>query len=67
VSSTPGSLSLTHQFESVLSSIYKQVDLDGNGTLSRTEFNLFNWRTSGEEVQVLDDDAHQIFLKNNLK
>jgi len=29
-----------------------QVDLDSNGTLSREEFNLFNWRTSGEEVQV---------------
>jgi hypothetical protein len=26
------------------------VDLDGNGLLSREEFNLFNWRTSGEQV-----------------
>ena len=26
--------------------------MDSNGTLSREEFNLFNWRTSGEEVQV---------------
>ena len=26
--------------------------LDESGGLSRQEFNLFNWRTSGEEVQV---------------
>ena len=25
-------------------------DLDGNGTLNREEFNLYNLRTSGEEV-----------------
>ena len=24
--------------------------MDENGTLSREEFNLFNWRTSGEQV-----------------
>ena len=41
--------------------LYKQVDLDGNGTLSRTEFNLFNWRTSGEEVQ---DDEWQVVKDN---
>ena len=37
------------------------MDLDGNGTLSRTEFNLFNWRTSGEEVQ---DDEWQVVRDN---
>eukprot|EP00095_Tigriopus_kingsejongensis_P005018 maker-scaffold139_size317827-snap-gene-1.26 protein:Tk05018 transcript:maker-scaffold139_size317827-snap-gene-1.26-mRNA-1 annotation:"ef-hand calcium-binding domain-containing protein 7-like isoform x1" len=47
----PGSLKLTQEFREVLSEIYHQVDLDSNGTLSRVEFNLFNWRTSGEEVQ----------------
>ena len=26
------------------------MDLDNSGSLSRAEFNLFNWRTSGEEV-----------------
>ena len=41
--------------------LYRQVDLDGNGTLSRTEFNLFNWRTSGEEVQ---DDEWQVVKDN---
>ena len=45
-------LQLSREFSDVLTKIYHQVDLDGNGTLSRTEFNLFNWRTSGEEVQV---------------
>ena len=54
-------MSLTPQFEAVLANIYDQVDLDGNGTLSRTEFNLFNWRTSGEEVQ---DDEWQVVRDN---
>ena len=45
-------LHLSREFSAVLSKIYHQIDLDCNGTLSRTEFNLFNWRTSGEEVQV---------------
>ena len=48
---------LTKDFAQVLKDIYHQVDLDGNGTLSRTEFNLFNWRTSGEEVQVISTQA----------
>lgn len=43
---------LTPDFRRVLGQVFRQVDLDGSGTLSRTEFNLFNWRTSGEEVQV---------------
>jgi hypothetical protein len=38
-----------------------EVDLDGNGLLSRDEFNLFNWRTSGEQVgQVLKGQYHCI-------
>lgn len=45
-------MELGPEFRKVLQKIFDQVDLDGNGTLSRTEFNLFNWRTSGEEVQV---------------
>lgn len=41
---------LTREFREVLEDIYTRVDLDASGTLSRAEFNLFNWRTSGEEV-----------------
>lgn len=58
---TKGKLKLTSEFKAVLSEIYHQVDLDGNGTLSRTEFNLFNWRTSGEEVQ---DEEWQVVVEN---
>jgi len=41
---------LSKQFREVLQDIYDRVDLDNSGSLSRAEFNLFNWRTSGEEV-----------------
>jgi len=41
---------LSKQFREVLQDIYDRVDLDNSGSLSRSEFNLFNWRTSGEEV-----------------
>ena len=34
----------------VLEDIFDYSDLDGNGLMSRKEFNLFNIRTSGEEV-----------------
>ena len=43
---------LSAKFRGILTDIYNQIDLDGSGGLSREEFNLFNWRTSGEEVQV---------------
>lgn len=43
---------LSDKFRNALATIFRQVDLDGSGGLSRQEFNLFNWRTSGEEVQV---------------
>ena len=32
-------------------------DLDGNGMMSRSEFNFFNLRTSGEEVQDTEWDV----------
>ena len=41
---------LTRDFQQLLAEMFVKVDLDSNGSLSRTEFNLFNWRTSGEEV-----------------
>lgn len=41
---------LLELFLSALKKIFKVMDTDGNNLLSRQEFNLFNWRTSGEEV-----------------
>ena len=41
---------LTTDFRQLLEDVYARVDLDNSGSLSRAEFNLFNWRTSGEEV-----------------
>lgn len=56
----------------MLEDIFDYSDLDGNGFMSRKEFNLFNIRTSGEEVadeewQVVEgncykDSLHNIFL-----
>ncbi|XP_064606918.1 EF-hand calcium-binding domain-containing protein 7-like [Liolophura sinensis] len=41
---------LSKTFKKALEDIFEISDLDGNGLLSREEFNLFNLRTSGEEV-----------------
>ena len=52
---------LTREFQNVLSDMFSKADLDCNGTLSRTEFNLFNWRTSGEEVS---DEEWAVVVEN---
>ena len=52
---------LSKQFREVLQDIYDRVDLDNSGSLSRAEFNLFNWRTSGEEVA---DEEWQVVEQN---
>jgi len=52
---------LSKQFRKVLQDIYDRVDLDNSGSLSRAEFNLFNWRTSGEEVA---DEEWQVVEQN---
>lgn len=49
--SNTGQVLLTRQFKSLLLRIFDQLDLDASGGLSKQEFNLYNWRTSGEEVQ----------------
>ncbi|XP_041359620.1 EF-hand calcium-binding domain-containing protein 7-like isoform X3 [Gigantopelta aegis] len=41
---------LTKVFRKALDEIFDMVDLDENGLLSREEFNLYTWRTSGDEV-----------------
>ena len=55
------SVQLSDKFRETLTTIFSQVDLDDNGTLSKQEFNLFNWRTSGEEVQ---DDEWKVVEEN---
>ncbi|CAL1545221.1 unnamed protein product [Lymnaea stagnalis] len=52
---------LTRAFKKALEDIFEMADLDGNGLLSREEFNWYNLRTSGEEVadeewQVVEDN-----------
>ena len=40
-----------------LEEIFDMADLDGNGLLSREEFNWYNLRTSGEDIA---DDEWQV-------
>ena len=54
-------IKLTKEFSSILEEIFNQVDLDNNGYLNRQEFNLYNWRTSGEEVE---DDEWEVVQHN---
>ncbi len=44
------SVRMITQFWSIIWVYLIQMDLDENGSLSKEEFNLFNWRTSGEQV-----------------
>ncbi|KAK3599850.1 hypothetical protein CHS0354_022422 [Potamilus streckersoni] len=48
---------ITKAFRKALEDIFHICDLDGNGYLSRDEFNWFNMRTSGEEIA---DDEWQV-------
>ncbi|XP_062611734.1 EF-hand calcium-binding domain-containing protein 7-like isoform X2 [Saccostrea cucullata] len=45
-----GKHTITKAFRKVLEDIFDLSDLDGNGTMSREEFNWYNIRTSDEEV-----------------
>lgn len=56
-----GMVQLTSEFRLVLEEMFDQVDLDSNGRLNRQEFNLYNWKTSGEEVQ---DDEWTVVQNN---
>ena len=40
-----------------LAEIYRRIDLDGNGAISRTEFDFFQESVNDE---VCDDDAWQV-------
>ena len=57
---------LSKQFREVLQDIYDRVDLDNSGSLSRAEFNLFNWRTSGEEVAEEEWQVGEQNFRGNL-
>ncbi|XP_078658138.1 EF-hand calcium-binding domain-containing protein 7-like isoform X2 [Branchiostoma floridae x Branchiostoma belcheri] len=56
-----GEIELSRPFRDTLTDIFEILDLDGNGLLSREEFNLFQVRTSGEEV---DDEAWEVVEEN---
>ena len=43
---------LTPEYCQTIEQIFRQLDLDENGHLSRAEFGLYNWRTSGLELNV---------------
>lgn len=54
-----GSVVLTVECLLALEEIFHRIDLDGNGSISRTEFDFFQEVTSGE---LCDDDAWNIIL-----
>ncbi|XP_012941722.1 EF-hand calcium-binding domain-containing protein 7 isoform X2 [Aplysia californica] len=56
-----GKIALTRAFRKALEEIFEMADLDGNGLLSRDEFNWYNLRTSGEEIA---DDEWQVVEDN---
>ncbi|XP_019632339.1 PREDICTED: EF-hand calcium-binding domain-containing protein 7-like [Branchiostoma belcheri] len=58
--SPSGEIELSRPFRDTLTDIFEILDLDGNGLLSREEFNLFQLR-SGREV---DDEAWQFVEEN---
>lgn len=49
-------------FREALADIFERCDLDGNGFLSREEFDLFQMKSGGEQC---DDDAWEI-MKGNI-
>lgn len=54
-------LQLSKIFEEALSEIFDGCDLDGNGSLSREEFDLFQFKSGGD---LCDDDAWEIMKDN---
>jgi len=56
-----GEVQLTKKFKGVLNDLFEMCDIDGDGRLSREEFNLFQQVTSDEDV---DDEAWEIVTEN---
>ena len=52
-----GRVSLTEPCQEALREIFHRIDLDGNGCISRMEFDFFQEKTSGESC---DDDAWKV-------
>jgi len=52
---------LTEKYQNAIIEIFHQLDLDDNETLSRAEFNLYNWRTSS--MELTDDDWNNLVKK----
>ncbi|XP_055956615.1 EF-hand calcium-binding domain-containing protein 7 isoform X3 [Patella vulgata] len=52
---------ITKVFRKAIEELFQLSDLDGNGLLSRQEFNMFNLRSSGEEVA---DDEWNVVEEN---
>ncbi|KAK6188869.1 hypothetical protein SNE40_004959 [Patella caerulea] len=52
---------ITKAFRRAIEELFQLSDLDGNGLLSRQEFNMFNLRSSGEEVA---DDEWNVVEEN---
>jgi len=49
-----GSVTLTKEAKDAFRSIFQRVDLDGNGSISRTEFDFFSEVSGGE---LCDDET----------
>ncbi|CAB4011793.1 EF-hand calcium-binding domain-containing 7-like [Paramuricea clavata] len=56
-----GEIELTKRCRDALTEIFLHCDLDGNGYLSRHEFDVFQMRTSGESC---DDGAWEVMVEN---
>ncbi len=52
-----GQVCLSPECREALEEVFQRVDLDGNGFISRTEFDFFQERTSGE---ICDDEAWKV-------
>ena len=52
-----GRVSLSEECCGALKEVFQRMDLDGNGFISRTEFDFFQERTSGD---ICDDDSWKV-------
>ena len=57
-----GDTILTSKYCQTIEQIFYQLDLDEKGCLSRAEFNLYNWRTSGLELNVIIVNSFSFLL-----